>query len=855
MAILFYSAGFSQNVGIGTSTPLATLEVKGNFQLGCFTKNISFDTLSGKIRWYNSNLFVPGPQYLMHHSASAEGLYYGVSQLEYHNQFGTPVFFTNWNTGHGYFSGNLGIGINAPTAKLSISADQIELAGSAASNLIRTNAGTLGNMPGNEISLANFGFASSNNSSLGIKAYRWMAGTDWFSTSLLIGYDVDNTPRAGGGFLAISANGNIGISSTTPAFPLSFPPVLGDKISLWSNSTTSYGFGIQSGQLQIHTDISAADIVFGYGSSAVFTEKMRIKGNGKVGIGTTTPAFKLHVANGSINTDSVYRINTYTVLATPGIDNLFVGAEAGILNQGFSNTFCGYRTGYSNTSGSDNSFFGYGAGYFNTTGFANAFFGRTAGNANTTGGGNSFFGSDAGLNNTTGYTNSFFGQSSGVYNTIGSANSFFGQYSGVANTSGNKNSFFGQSAGYFNTTGNYNSFFGESAGYNNTSGNENAFFGRYAGLANTMGHFNSFFGVNAGLNNTDGTNNSFFGWSAGKSNTTGSFNAFFGLNAGSTNTMGSDNSFFGLSAGFANTTGANNAFFGRAAGLSNSAGNENSFFGRYAGISNTIGTLNTAMGYNSDVNVGVLTNASAIGANAQVECSNCMVLGSVNQINGATSNVNVGIGTTEPLVRLHIQQGASGNASPFSPLVVEGGNNTYINLLSPNVNETGVLFGKAEDASSGGIVYNSNPNLNGFQFRVNGNTTKMALYFDGNAWLQGFLTQGSDLRLKKDIHPLQNSLFKITQLTGYNYYWINETSDRGLQTGVIAQEVQKLFPDLVKEDNAGMLSVNYSGLIPVLIESIKEQQQQLATFLQHDIELQQQIDELKLLIQELAAKN
>jgi microcystin-dependent protein len=114
------------------------------------------------------------------------------------------------------FSQNVGIGIPSPNAKLSISSYETELAGTAASNLVRTNAGVLGNLAGDEISLASIGFASSNNSSLGIRAYRRIAGTDWTSTSLLIGYDVDNTPRAGGGFLAIGADENIGISTFLP---------------------------------------------------------------------------------------------------------------------------------------------------------------------------------------------------------------------------------------------------------------------------------------------------------------------------------------------------------------------------------------------------------------------------------------------------------------------------------------------------------------------------------------------------------------------------------------------------------------------------------------------------------------
>jgi hypothetical protein len=99
-------------------------------------------------------------------------------------------------------------------------------------------------------------------------------------------------------------SGNLGIKHNAPPFPLSFGPALGDKISLWSNSANSYGFGIQGSRLQIHTDISAADIVFGYGSSATMTETMRIKGTGLVGIGTSSPAEKLQVS-GNIKADTV----------------------------------------------------------------------------------------------------------------------------------------------------------------------------------------------------------------------------------------------------------------------------------------------------------------------------------------------------------------------------------------------------------------------------------------------------------------------------------------------------------------------------------------------------------------------
>ena len=94
-------------------------------------------------------------------------------------------------------------------------------------------------------------------------------------------------------------SGNLGLGTPNTTFPLTIGNnSVGDKISLYGQSGNSYGFGIQSGLLQIHSDSVVGDIGFGYGSSAAMTETMRIKGNGNVGIGTNNPTSKLTVNGG-----------------------------------------------------------------------------------------------------------------------------------------------------------------------------------------------------------------------------------------------------------------------------------------------------------------------------------------------------------------------------------------------------------------------------------------------------------------------------------------------------------------------------------------------------------------------------
>ena len=80
----------------------------------------------------------------------------------------------------------------------------------------------------------------------------------------------------------------------------------------------------------------------------------------------------------------------------------------------------------------------------------------------------------------------------------------------------------------------------------------------------------------------------------------------------------------------------------------------------------------------------------------------------------------------------------------------------------------------------------------------------------------------SDERLKDNINPILEPIQKVNQLSGNTFTWNEKSSKVGEDVGVIAQEVQKLFPSAVREKENGYLKVDYVRLVPVLIEAIKE---------------------------------
>jgi trimeric autotransporter adhesin len=204
--------------------------------------------------------------------------------------------------------------------------------------------------------------------------------------------------------------------------------------------------------------------------------------------------------------------------------------QSGRIDHLLANTFWGYRSGASITTGNDNTGIGASALFATTTGFNNTAVGSNVLQSNTTGYHNAALGRFALMSNGTGFNNSAFGTNALANNTTGNDNTASGAGAMYSNNKGTHNVAVGVNALTANTAGSNNTATGSHAIGSNTTGEYNSAHG-FVALANSTGGYNTANGAGALISTTTGNANAALGYAALYNNLTGSCNTAVGFQA------------------------------------------------------------------------------------------------------------------------------------------------------------------------------------------------------------------------------------------------------------------------------------------------------------------------------------
>lgn len=131
----------------------------------------------------------------------------------------------------------------------------------------------------------------------------------------------------------------------------------------------------------------------------------------------------------------------------------------------------------------------------------------------------------------------------------------------------------------------------------------------------------------------------------------------------------------------------------------------------------------------------------------------------------------------------------------------------------------------------------------------------LTLLKNGDMTIAGALTQASDIRLKEEVEPLTGVLERVLKLTPIRYRFRDGLGHpAGPRLGLSAQEVQPLFPELVRSDGEGYLAVAYSELSAVLVAAVREQQRALERARGDAAALSARVAELEEAVRQLTAR-
>ncbi|MEX0812752.1 MAG: tail fiber domain-containing protein [Chitinophagales bacterium] len=250
-------------------------------------------------------------------------------------------------------------------------------------------------------------------------------------------------------------------------------------------------------------------------------------------------------------------------------------------------------------------------------------------------------------------------------------------------------------------------------------------------------------------------------------------------------------------------------------------------------------TWNGTASTGSDINRSgrVLLN----GGSAATDYSNASVALEIDHAGDGTAGLQMN-GTTSAY-RIGIQDGF-GRVHHYWNAYDSGSDHRYDVSSEPATwmetgSGAGFEFSTAPSGTAGDIIsWDLGLKVDDGRVGVAGGTNgSYELYVNGKIGSNG-INETSDERLKKDIQPLENALEVINALEGVSYYWrVDEFPDKNFsdrkEIGVIAQEVEKILPEVVDTDSEGYKSVQYSHLVPILIEALKEVSNELELLKDH----------------------
>ena len=232
------------------------------------------------------------------------------------------------------------------------------------------------------------------------------------------------------------------------------------------------------------------------------------------------------------------------------------------------------------------------------------------------------------------------------------------------------------------------------------------------------------------------------------------------------------------------------------------------------------GTTNFVSGYqnvagDTNANIGTAGSATAMGTNTTASGRSSF---SANKNTTASNQASAAFGLSTTADNFGMLAIGVNNASGIGDTTIDPDN--YGGYFYADGAYTGTTAGVAFVIGNGDL--NTSSGLAGSK-----PSNAFVVNFDGSATLSGELTINSDARLKSNIISLGSTLAKLLMIDGKSYTM--KTNETKPKIGLLAQDVQKAFPELVKTTNNKdkILSVNYQGLIPVLINAIKEQQKQI----------------------------